>query len=144
MRATCRLSQKPLMRSSSSAFSIMSMNISEATCSAKRCGSRNSTERLSFLSLEWKRFRCFGSMIQAIRSQRTLQTIYPTRASVNIESKGRLWISSFTREACSETKFRTAFGLSAEDVASNARSASGARCHRVRGHLPALGDSGSK
>jgi hypothetical protein len=73
MRATCRLSQKPLMRSSSSAFSIMSVNISEATCSAKRCGSQNSTERLSFLSLEWKRFRYFGLMIQATRSQRTLE-----------------------------------------------------------------------
>jgi hypothetical protein len=53
---------------------------------------------LSFLSLEWKRFRYFGSMIQATRSQRTLQTINPTRASVNIESKVRLWIFSFIRK----------------------------------------------
>src|SRR6516165_6573191 len=98
MRASCRLSQKRLMRSSSSAFFIMSVNISEATCCAKRCGSRNRTERLSFLSLEWKCFRDSGPMIQATRSRRTHQTIYPTRASVHIELKVRSWTSPFTRK----------------------------------------------
>ena len=40
----------------------------------------------------------FGSMIQATRSRRTHQTIYPTRASVNIELKVRSWTSPFTRK----------------------------------------------
>jgi hypothetical protein len=37
-------------------------------------------------------------MIQATRSRRTHQTIYPTRASVKIELKVRSWTSSFTRK----------------------------------------------
>ena len=50
-----------------------------------------------FLSPERKCFRDSGPMIQATRSRRTHQTIYPTRASVNIELKVRSWTSSFTR-----------------------------------------------